>query len=126
MRPPGAPKQILVVDDDPSQTQLLQRFLSKHGYEVVTAPNAVEALELVRRLTELKLVITDLMMPHVDGISFTQQIHALPGRAQLPVIMVSAWASDDLSDKGMRKGVAMTLSKPIDLQKLLVLVGFAT
>ncbi|MBX7100585.1 MAG: response regulator [Myxococcaceae bacterium] len=120
------PKQILVVDDDPALTELLGRFLSKNGFEVVTAPDALQALQLLESLPDVALVITDLMMPHLDGIGFTKKLHELPGKAALPVIMVTAWTSDELADKGMRQGVGMTISKPIDLQKLLTLVGFAT
>ena len=66
------------------------------------------------------------MMPHVDGIAFTQQIHAMPNHANVPVILITAYGNDALTDQSMRKGVALTLSKPLELSKLLDLVGFAT
>jgi DNA-binding NtrC family response regulator len=74
----------------------------------------------------IRLVITDLMMPHADGISFTEQIHALDAFKNLPVIMITAHHTDDVTESGMRRGVALTLSKPLNLNKLLDLVGFAT
>ena len=116
---------MLVVDDDDSQSFLVARFLTKHGYTVLTAPSPVEAMPILHS-DDIKLVITDLMMPHVDGISFAQQIHALPRLKDLPVILVTAWHSEEIAEKGMRKGIALTLSKPIDFSKLLDLVGFAT
>ena len=117
--------KILVVDDDASQATLIAKFLTKHGYSVLTALSPVEAMPMLHT-DDIKLVITDLMMPHVDGISFALQIHAIPRLKDLPVILVTAWHSEELAEKGMRKGIALTLSKPIDFNKLLDLVGFAT
>lgn len=114
---------ILVVDDDEATLNLLATFLRRHGYRVLSASNPVRGLELLGT-EDVKLVITDLMMPHVDGITFTQQIHER--RKGLPVIMMTAYGTDQVLDQGMRKGVAMTLSKPLELSKLLDLVGFAT
>ncbi|MGV3623769.1 MAG: response regulator [Archangium sp.] len=116
---------ILVVDDDEATVNLLGTFLRRNGYRVLTASNPVRGLELLRH-EEVKLVITDLMMPHVDGIAFTEQIHALPNHRDVPVIMMTAFGNDAVHDKSMRQGVAMTLSKPLELAKLLDLVGFAT
>ena len=117
---------ILVVDDDEATLNLLGTFLRRNGYRVLTASNPVKGLELLAHEDDISLVITDLMMPHADGITFTAQIHALPKYANVPVIMVTAHGNDDVNDKGMRRGVAMTLSKPVQLNKLLDLVGFAT
>lgn len=116
---------ILVVDDDEATLNLLGTFLRRNGYRVLTASNPLKGLELLAH-EEVSLVITDLMMPHADGITFTAQIHALPKYANVPVIMITAFGNDVVNDKGMRHGVAMTLSKPVQLNKLLDLVGFAT
>lgn len=116
---------ILVVDDDEATLNLLGTFLRRNGYRVLTATNPVRALELLAH-EDVSLVITDLMMPHVDGIAFTTQVHQLPRHANVPVIMMTAFGSDAVHDKSMRQGVAMTLSKPLELSKLLDLVGFAT
>lgn len=116
---------ILVVDDDEATLNLLGTFLRRHGYRVLSASNPVRGLELLQQ-EDVKLVITDLMMPHVDGITFTQQIHRLAPYRDLPVIMMTAFGNDGVLDQGMRQGVALTLSKPLELSKLLDLVGFAT
>ena len=122
---PPAPKNILVVDDDPAQSTLLSKFLGKNGFQVFTAPHPMEAFKMLE-VVPFQLIITDLMMPHVDGITFVKQLQEDERYKKIPVIMITAYPSDDLSDKGMRQGVAMTLAKPVELQKLLVLVGFAT
>ena len=122
---PNRGVNILIVDDDQAQALMLSTFLGKNGFACFTAPDPVAAMQTLMK-EEIHLVITDLMMPHVDGISFTQQIHAVPRFKDLPVILITAYPSEELSDKGMRKGVAMTLTKPLELSKLLDLVGFAT
>ena len=122
---PGPAIKILVVDDDVAQSTLIAKFLSKHGYYVLTAPSPIEAMQMLHT-DDIKLVITDLMMPHVDGISFAQQIHAVPRLKDMPVILITAWHSEEISEKGMRKGIALTMSKPLEFNKLLDLVGFAT
>ena len=119
------PIRVLVVDDDEATLNLLGVFLRRNGYRVITATNPLRALDILQT-EEVKLVVTDLMMPHADGISFTEQVHALPKLRDLPVILITAYGSDEVVDKGMRRGVALTLNKPIELSKLLDLVGFAT
>ncbi len=116
---------ILVVDDDDATLALLSTFLRRNGYRVISATNPLRALDVLKTET-VQLVITDLMMPHVDGIGFTQQLHQLPGYANVPVIMITAFGTDEVTDRGMRQGVAMTLHKPVELARLLDLVGFAT
>jgi DNA-binding response OmpR family regulator len=116
---------ILVVDDDEATLNLLGTFLRRNGYRVLLASNPVRGLDLLAT-EDVKLVITDLMMPHVDGIAFTQQVHAIEKYKNVPVIMMTAFGNDATLDAGMRKGVALTLSKPLELSKLLDLVGFAT
>ena len=116
---------ILVVDDDEATLNLLGTFLRRNGYRVLAASNPVRGLELLKS-DDIKLVITDLMMPHIDGIDFTKQIHQIEKYRNVPVIMMTAFGNDGVLDKSMRQGVAMTLSKPLELSKLLDLVGFAT
>lgn len=122
---PQLNRTILIVDDDEATLQMVSTFLSRNGYRTLPCTNPLQALEVLKTET-VHLVITDLMMPHVDGIGFTQQVHALPNYASIPVIMITAYGNDAVTDQGMRRGVAMTLSKPLELNKLLDLVGFAT
>jgi CheY-like chemotaxis protein len=123
--PPAPSKAILIVDDDEATLNLVSTFLRRNQFKVIAATNPVRALELAAT-EKISLVITDLMMPHVDGISLTQQIHALPGLKDVPVILMTAFGSDEVSESGLRRGVALTLHKPIELSRLLDLVGFAT
>ena len=103
---------------------MLSRFLEKHGYVVFSAGDALQALDMLGR-EQFDLIITDLMMPHLDGIGFTEMLKADPRHGRVPVIMITAYGTAERLEEGLRRGVAMTLSKPIDFDKLLTLVRFA-
>lgn len=113
---------ILVVDDDLALCTMLSRFLEKHGYTVFSAGDALQALDLLGR-ENVQMVITDYRMPHMDGISFAEQLRTDERYKDLPIIMITA--HPDFGDSGLRKGVAMTLEKPIDFDRLLTLIKFA-
>ena len=113
-----------MVDDDIDLCIMLSRFLEKHGYIVYSAQDALQALDVLAR-ESIGMVITDYKMPHLDGVSFTEQLRADPRHASLPVLMISGELTDELGDRSLRKGVAMALPKPIDFDRLLTLVRFA-
>lgn len=115
---------ILVVDDDVELCTLLSRFLEKHGYTVYSAADALQALDILERHT-VGLVISDYRMPHMDGIQFTEMLKADPRHQRASVILMTGNADGNVHDKGLRKGVAMTLEKPLDFNQLLNLVRFA-
>ncbi len=117
--------RILIVDDDPSLCLLLSRFLSKHGFEVITASSIEDATALADA-NDLSLLITDFMMPGMDGIRFAQAVRSEPRHRDLTVLLVTAHPTDEVVERAMRGGIAMVLPKPIELPKLLALVGFAT
>ena len=115
---------ILVVDDDLDMCRMLSRYLEKQGYRVHSAGDALQALDVLARET-IGLVITDYNMPHMNGIGFTEQLRADPRYKGIPVIMCTADSLEELGDQAMRKGISMTLPKPIDFDRLLTLVKFA-
>lgn len=115
---------ILVIDDDADLCRMLSRFLEKNGCKVFSAGDALQGLDVLGR-EQVDMVITDFMMPHMDGIRLTEQLRSDQRFRELPVILISAHCTDELTDRGLRTGVAMTLSKPIDFEKLLTLVRFA-
>jgi CheY-like chemotaxis protein len=115
---------ILVVDDDVPLCSGLSLFLEGHGYTVFSAADALQALDILER-EQIGLVITDYMMPHMDGIRFTEMLKANPRFQPIPVLLITASQDANVNDNGLRKGVAMTLQKPVDMGQLLNLVRFA-
>lgn len=120
----GIVVKILVVDDDLDLCTMLSRFFEKHGFMVHSAGDALHALDILGR-EQVDFVIADLMMPHMDGITFLDTLKQDPKLAHLPVVLLTAYPSEAILDKGMRKGAAFAMAKPIDFERLLNIVRFA-
>ncbi len=115
---------ILVIDDDLSLCTGLSNFLEGQGYTVFSAADALQGLDVLER-QPIGMIITDYLMPHVDGIRLTEMLKADPRFQSIPVLLITACPDRNLADKGLRKGVALTLRKPVDMGQLLNLVRFA-
>lgn len=117
--------KILIVDDDPDLREVLSLFLERNGCDVHTAGDALQALELLERVPDVGMVITDFQMPHLDGIGFVQALRQDPRRKNLPVVMITGYPDEKRAELSMRTGAAYFLPKPIDFDQLLALVKFA-
>ncbi len=117
--------KILIVDDDPDLNELLALFLQKNGCDVHTAGDPLQALDLLERVPDIGMVVTDFQMPHLDGIGFMQALRKDPRRKNLPIVMITGYPDDHRAELSMRTGAAYFLPKPIDFDQLLALVKFA-
>lgn len=110
---------ILVVEDDQALNKLICRVLAKNGYEVYAAFDGEEALNKLDQ-TYIDLIITDLMMPKLDGYDLTKELRE--GGYQLPILVVTA--RDTFPDKlrGFKLGIDDYMVKPIDVNELLLRV----
>ena len=109
--------RILVVDDSPMMLKLVKDTLERGGFEVLTALSGKEALKLLDR-TQVDLIITDVMMPEMDGYALTQLLRRRPDTAHLPILMLTAQDSLDAKVKGFQAGVDDYLTKPFDPTEL--------
>lgn len=105
--------RVLVVDDIAANTQLLEARLTAEYFEVVTATNGIDALDICAR-GECDIVLLDLMMPGMDGLEVCRRLKARAATAHIPVIIVTAL--DEPSDrvKGLEAGADDFLTKPVD------------
>ena len=110
---------ILVVDDEPAQVDALAGFLKKLGYGVRKADSAEKALEIVRS-EPVDLVLTDMRMPGMDGVSLVREIKRQ--NSEIDVIVMTAFGSVESAVEAMKNGALDYLSKPIDLDQLEVVV----
>ena len=96
MENPETPVRILVVDDEPDIRNILHILLSSRGYEVDEAENGLRAVELVRAQPDYDLIILDIMMPGMDGVSACAEIRR---HSVAPILFLTAKAQPaDMSD----------------------------
>lgn len=114
-------KTILAVDDSRSILQMVSFTLKGAGYQVVEATNGQEGLAAAKK-TKVDLVLTDLNMPVMDGITMIQQLRAQPAYRFTPMLMLTTEAGGTYKAKGKAAGATGWLVKPFDPQKLLGVV----
>jgi CheY-like chemotaxis protein len=117
-----SPKLILVVEDDLEIRESLVEILEESGYRALGAKNGSDALAKLRAMTELPcLILLDLMMPVMDGLSFRRQQRSEPALAGVPTVLISAHSN--VKESCAELEFAEHLRKPIDLDRLLGLVA---
>jgi DNA-binding NtrC family response regulator len=110
-----APGRVLVVDDEPRACSALQGLLRQRGYEVATAGNAFQGLELLGDFRP-QVVLTDVRMPGLDGLAFLESVRAAaPGTR---IIVMTGFGSVDVAVEAMKRGADDVLEKPLDSEIL--------
>lgn len=113
--------QLLLVDDEPGLREAVKDYLEESGFKVQVASNAREGWELMQQNTP-ELVISDIMMPQVDGYQFLKQLREDPRFASLPVIFLTAKGMTSDRIQGYQAGVDGYLPKPFDPDELVAIV----
>ena len=111
---PGRTSRVLVIDDDATVRDLMRRFLSREGFDVVTAAGGHEGLEFARDLRP-SVITLDVFMPDMDGWSVLQALKQDANLARIPVIMMTI---SDEKQKGFTLGASGYLTKPVDRGRL--------
>ena len=116
----GTPKfQALIVDDEQIQREMLEGFLTKEGYGVGTAGDGAAALDQFKR-APFDLVLTDFRMPGMDGIQLLKELKRL--NPEVVVVLLTAYGTVETAVRAMKEGAHDYLTKPIDLDELLLLI----
>lgn len=110
-------KRVLVVEDDPDIRDMVGGVLSLEGYDVMSASNGVEALDLLRDKPRPGLILLDLMMPIMNGWELRSELGRNPHLSAIPIVVISGDGSIDR--KASALGVNGYLRKPVDLDSLL-------
>ncbi|MFJ5263923.1 response regulator [Streptomyces sp. NPDC088387] len=119
-RVPGASGRVLVVDDNKVIRQLIRVNLELEGFEVVTAADGVECLDVIHQV-EPDVVTLDVVMPRLDGLRTAARLRADPRTCDLPLAIVSACTQLEV-DNGLEVGVDAFLAKPFEPSELVRLV----
>lgn len=115
-------KTILTVDDSSTMRQMIGFTLKEAGFEVLEAGDGLEALERARG-QKLSLVITDVNMPRMDGITLVQRLRAQPEFRFTPILVLTTESGLDMKQKGKEAGATGWIVKPFSPEKLLDVVN---
>jgi nitrogen regulation protein NR(I) len=115
-------KQVLIVDDEPNLRKILSAQLSRDGYDVLTAEDGEQGLAQLRE-HHIDLVITDLKMPKIDGMTLLKQ--ALGEDPELPIVMMTAHGTIDTAVEALKHGAFDFVTKPFDKDEVRQIVAKA-
>jgi DNA-binding response OmpR family regulator len=114
--------RVLLVEDTDSLRELFARMLRHRGFEVCEAADGSAALECLATFTP-DLVLTDLMMPQLDGVGLMRRLRAMPGLGAVPVVVMTAMSSEEAEREARRAGASDFLHKPLEAGTLFDRVG---
>lgn len=109
---------ILTVDDSTSMRQMVLFTLKGAGYDVVEAVDGVEGLDIAKTRS-FDLVVTDVNMPNMDGISLIKELRNLPDYKFTPILMLTTESSSEKKQAGKAAGATGWIVKPFDPERLL-------
>jgi two-component system, chemotaxis family, chemotaxis protein CheY len=116
------PELILAVDDSMSMRQLVRATLQGAGYRIAQAANGVEALEYAKTQEAPRLVLTDVNMPEMDGLTLVRELRALPDYKHIPILVLTTESGADLKKRAKEIGATGWIVKPFSPQELLATV----
>ena len=114
------PATVVVVEDNADMRDLLAEFLKMRGLIVITAEDGEAALPLIRQ-QQPDLVITDIDMPRLDGISMIRELRRLPETRDVPVLVLTAYRAKK-ANEAMEAGATQTAFKPVELEALIRMI----
>ncbi len=113
--------KILIAEDNEANLKTLSDYLELHGYEIVVARNGIDAINQVE-LSNPAMVLMDIQMPKMDGLTATRQLRKKYDKTVLPIIALTAFAMPGDREKCLAAGANQYISKPISLKHLLVTI----
>src|SRR5262245_20247178 len=113
---------LLVVDDEPSNLESLERIFAREGLAVVTAPDGREGLEILRK-RRIDVLLTDLMMPGISGVDLLKAVRQISPETE--VVLMTAYGSVENAVEAMREGAYDFITKPLKRAQVVRVVGKA-
>jgi two-component system chemotaxis response regulator CheY len=116
-------RKVLIVDDSVSMRQMVSFTLRQGGFEVIEAGHGQEALEKLASTASVDLIITDLNMPVMNGITFIQNVRKQPALMRKPILMLTTEGLASKKEQGKAAGATGWIVKPFDPEKLLTTIA---
>ena len=113
---------ILIVDDNTQNLKLARVVLANEGFDVHTASNAEDALQILGTVTP-RLILMDIQLPGMDGLELTRRLKADPATRGVRVIALTAYAMKGDDEKAFAAGCDGYITKPIDVERLPIVVS---
>lgn len=113
--------QILVVEDSVTNLKLVEALLKRHGFDVLAASNAQEALAMLKT-NRPDIILLDLQLPDMDGLQLAQLLHKDPDTKNIPIIALTAFSQDKDKQRALECGCVEYITKPFDIKDLLEII----
>ncbi len=114
-------KTILSVDDSASIRQMVKLTLSNAGYQVMEAGNGAEGLDAAKA-SAVNMVVTDLNMPVMDGLTFIRELRKLPTYKGVPILFLTTESDDGMKQQAKEAGATGWITKPFQQEQLVAVV----
>jgi DNA-binding response OmpR family regulator len=111
-------KRILLVEDTPALARNMADILEMEGYDIIIREDGLQALDFLKEQT-CDLVVTDIVMPNMDGISLIREIRSQQAISQTPIIVISAKSTEETVREATESGSTLFLKKPCDTENLI-------
>jgi signal transduction histidine kinase/CheY-like chemotaxis protein len=118
----GPRKKVLIIDDVAVNRTVITELLSRLGFEIIEAASGAEGLDKAQSAWPA-LIVTDIVMPGMDGLELTRRLRQTPGLTDVPIIVVTASPSGRDQERSLAAGVNAFLAKPVDFGRLLAQIG---
>ena len=114
--------KVLIIEDSEDFRSKMRSLLEILDYEVLEASDGLEGIDLIKRESDIGLIISDLHMPNLDGLSMCKKIRSENIETEAPILMVTTEASPKLKKEGTDAGVYKWILKPVSDKKFLTMV----
>nr|WP_321256906.1 response regulator [uncultured Pseudodesulfovibrio sp.] len=111
-------KHILIVDDSKTVRNLVAFIMKKEGFKVTTAEDGLDGLEKLYSLTEVDLIVSDVNMPRMDGLTFIKTVREQAAYRDIPIVVLSTEGQDRDVQTGLTVGANLYMVKPAQPEKL--------
>ncbi len=118
-------RSVLIVDDSPTSRMIIQRCIEMTGAEVdlfMYAENGIDALSILDDNT-VDLILTDINMPKMDGLTFVRLMKNKAETAQIPVVVTSSIADGSIETEMNKLGITLIIKKPVSPEKMMHVLG---